>query len=125
MERVFRSVAVFLFMFALFRLFINRPWPPVFLRCLFRSLDIRVYVKTIRHISIDRISCYKVTINLFLIHVYVKRNPDFSSPRKTKIGSKNKRFREIRGKIRVFAEEGKGLLVRVIGKFEKSGFHTV
>ena len=108
-ERVFRSVAVFLFMFALFRLFINRPWRPDFLRCLFRFFDIRVYLKTIRHISNDRISCYKVIINLLLIRVYVKRNPDFSFPRETKLGSKNQRFREIRGKIRVFTEERKRL----------------
>ena len=37
-RRVFRSVAIFLFAFALFRLFIKSSWPRDFRRCLFQSL---------------------------------------------------------------------------------------
>ena len=53
----------------------------------------------------------------------------FKPPKKTKIGSKNQRVREIRGKIEVFDCGGKQVLVRVFSRFEtiqgfdKSEFH--
>ena len=40
-------------------------------------------------------------------------------PRETKIGSKNREVREIAKIVDCLTEEGKQLLVRVIGRFEK------
>ena len=43
----------------------------------------------------------------------------YELPRETKIGSKNRRVREIVGKKQYSTEEGKRLLVRVLGRFVK------
>ena len=43
----------------------------------------------------------------------------YEPPRETKIGSKNRRVREIVGKKQYSTEEGKRLLVRVLGRFVK------
>ena len=42
----------------------------------------------------------------------------FEAPRKTKIGSKDRRVVKLGVKLQCSTEEGKGLLVRVIGRFE-------
>ena len=58
--------------------------------------------------------------------MHVKWNPDFSNlQRETKIGSKNRIVKKSGTKLQCVTGEGKRLLVRVIGMFEKSGFHTV
>ena len=50
----------------------------------------------------------------------ISRTSKLGSPRETKIGSRNREVGNIEGKITVIQIQGKRLLVRVIGVFEKS-----
>ena len=57
--------------------------------------------------------------------MHVKWNPDLLNlQRERKFVPKIGDFEKLGVKFQCSTEEGKRLLVRVIGKFKKSGFHT-